>query len=830
MKKKRRGLLAGFIGWLISLFILIAIVGAVVWIHLESQLPDVEALKDVQLQEPLRIYSKEGDLIGEFGEMRRQPLTLDQIPKPLIAAVLATEDQRYFEHGGIDPLGLLRAAIDLALTGKISQGASTITMQVARNFYLSREKTFMRKINEILLAMKIDRELTKEKILELYLNVIYLGKRAYGVGAASQVYYGKPLEELTIAEMAMIAGLPKAPSMLNPIANPERAKSRRNHVLERMYSMKYISAEVYNQALATPLTAKYHGQPIKVQAPYVAEMARHLMVKGFTEEAYSKGYHVYTTIETKLQDAANTAANDALLAYDQRHGYRGPEAHLGKFDRNKIAAWQHKLATEMHTVGGLVPAAIIALAPSQATALLSDGTMVSIQSAQLAWGRAKIRVGDVVRLQQINVAAPETPAPAPKTDPKTGTAVRTPASITPIPPARTLWKLSQVPRAQAALVALNPQDGSIKALVGGFDYRVSSFNRVLQAQRQPGSNFKPFIYAAALSKGYTLASLINDAPIAIYDPGSRTIWRPQNNSRTFRGPTRILVGLTFSINTISVRLLQAIGVPYGIEYLHHFGFDEARMPKNFTLALGTPEITPLELATGYAVFANGGYQVSPYVVDRVLDAQGKTIYQAKPKEACEECIANGSSPPNVPGKIYAPQAISSEIAFLMTAGLKNVVAHGTGIGAAALKRADLAGKTGTTNDQMDAWFSGYNSDLVATAWVGFDKNTSLREYGARAALPMWVDFMRVALAGRPEHTMPEPPGIVTAVIDPATGLLAESGQENGYAEFFEASTVPTETAGSGAPKILDGFNESAPDDATQGDINQEEPLIDEPEF
>lgn len=753
----KRRFFTGFLRTLISLFVTLAILVGLGLYYLENQVPPVAALKDIQLQVPLRIYTKEGELLGEFGEMRRLPLTLDQIPPTMIAAVLATEDQRFFDHPGIDPMGLMRAAIEVLTTGVKTQGGSTITMQVARNFYLTREKTYMRKVNEILLAIKIDRELSKEKILELYLNKIYLGKRAYGVAAAAQVYYGKTLDQLTLPEIAMIAGLPKAPSALNPIANPEASKTRRDHVLERMRDLGYIDTSAYEQAIATPETAKYHYQPIQVKAPYVAEMVRNLMIAGFGDDAYIKGYHVYTTIDGKLQEAGNLALINGVLAYDQRHGYRGPEAHWGKFTPDHAQEWKHKLS-QMPTVGRLKPIAITSISGSEATGLLGNGKIISIPAAQMSWARRSIKVGDVVRVQHL--------------------------------PDNT-WKLAQIPKVEAALVAIDPQNGAIRTLVGGFDYDRSNFNRVIQAQRQPGSGFKPFIYAAALSKGFTLASIVNDSPISFWDAGSQSYWSPQNANRKYRGPIRLLVALTFSINVVSVRLLQAMGVSYAIEYISHFGFDPKRLPKNFTLALGTPELTPLEVATGYTVFANGGYKVNPYIIDRVVDGQGKLVYQAKPKIACEECIADGSSPPKEKADLYAPRAISSEIAFLMVEGLKNVVRHGTATRALALNREDISGKTGTTNDQVDAWFNGFNSDIVASAWLGFDQPSSLHEYGAQGALPIWMNFMQVALEGKPEHSMPQPPGIISVSVNLSTGREADPNSESSFEEFFQASNPPS---------------------------------------
>ncbi len=766
---KTRSRILNYLGIAASLLLTLLIFAGLGYSYLARQLPDVDALKNIQLQVPLRIYSTDGQLISEFGEMRRTPLTIEQIPKPLIAAILSTEDQRFFEHSGIDFLGLLRAGVELAVTGTKSQGGSTITMQVARNFYLSREKTFARKINEILLAMKIDRQLTKEKILELYLNKIYLGKRAYGVASAAQVYFGKAVNELTLAEMAMIAGLPKAPSTLNPIANPVAAKKRRNHVLERMYTEGYITEQTYQQAVASPLEVHYHPQPNGTKAPYVAEMVRHLMVTSFGADAYTNGYKVYTTINSKDQNAANISLRDGLLAYDQRHGYRGPEKRLGKYSQAKLDAWMENLG-QLSIINGLRPAIVLTVADKSASVLLSDGKKITLPWQGLVWARYKTKQGW---------------GPIPKS----AKDIVRPGDLVRVIMSDKGWRLAQVPQIEGAIVALDPQTGAINALVGGFDYTRSNFNRVTQAQRQPGSAFKPFIYAAALEKGFNLASLVNDAPLVFMNPVTHELWRPRNDNKQFRGPIRVREGLIHSINLVSIRLLEAVGLSFGMDYLKHFGFDTQKLPRNLTLALGSGTVTPLELVTGYAVLANGGFKVSPYVIDHIEDAQGKIIYQAQPKIACTECIENGTPPPTHSNR-YAPQTISSEIAFLITSALQDVINRGTGYGASILGRKDIGGKTGTTNEQVDTWFIGYNSDIVATTWVGFDQPQSIHEYGSKAALPMWVQFMRTALAGKPEHTLPQPSEIVTAKVDPETGLIDNT--DHGIVEYFRQTNLPKE--------------------------------------
>lgn len=768
---------------LMSLFITATIVIGLMVVYFELQLPDVSVLKNIQLQVPLRIYSLDGKLIAEYGEKRRKPRTLKEIPQQLIQAVVATEDQRYFEHPGIDPIGLMRAGVELVTTGKKLQGGSTITMQVARNFFLTRKKTYIRKFREILLAIKIDSELSKERILELYLNKIYLGNRAYGVGAASRVYYGKPLDQLTLPQLAMLAGLPKAPSALNPLANAVAAKARRNHVLERMLDRHYITQKEYKIAIHAPITALYHGEPIALKARYVAETVNHALLDHYGTAVYSAGYKVYTTIKSQDQVAANRALHKAVIQYDQRHGYRGPTASWGPlFDSQTVGQWQKKLA-KISTINHLQPAVVIEVENTFATAMLASGQSVTIPVEALSWAR-KI----VVSKQYSNK---HWLGPKPKTAGdvlKIGDLIR----VQQFPDGH--WQLAQIPKVQAALVALNPHDGAIFALTGGFDYRRSNFNRVMQAERQPGSSFKPFIYAAALAKGYTLASLINDAPVVVNDPSAEVLWRPQNDTRRFYGPTRLRVGLIRSRNLVSIRLLEAIGTTYALKYIARFGFNPQKLPHTLSLALGSGVVTPLELATGYAIFANGGYKVTPYLVDHITDAKAQVIYQAKPKFACQNCTNQNSDADQYPiaPEERAPRVISPQVAYLMTSAMRSVISQGTGRAALILKRSDLAGKTGTTNKQLDGWFSGFNSNMVTTIWMGFDQPKSLYEYGAQAALPMWIDFVGSIIKGTPEKTMPEPAGIVTVKIDPISGLLARADKVNGIFEIFRKQYVPTQ--------------------------------------
>lgn len=745
--------------------------------YIEDDLPDVAVLKDIQLQVPMRIFTSDGKLIAEYGQNRRIPIPFEEMPSALINAVLATEDQRFFEHPGVDIFGLLRASVYVALTHTKAQGGSTITMQVARNFFLTRKKTFSRKLKEILLAIKIDNELSKEKILDLYLNQIYFGNRAYGVGAAAYAYYGKSLRDLTLPELAMIAGLPKAPSTLNPIKNPEAARARRNHVLKRMHEQQYIDDVSYQSAIEAPITARYHGLPISAEAPYVAEMVRSILVNQYGEQAYTLGLNAYLTINAQAQEAANQAVRNALLAYDRRHGYRGPLKNLGTPQLNELSTWLVNLKT-VPEANRLQPAAIINVNPLSAAGLLKTGEVVILSWDGLSWARQQLkdnalgpkpkdahdilRVGDVVYVEKM---------------------------------ANDQWYLAQPPEIEGALVALNPQTGAIQALVGGFDYQESNYNRATQAKRQPGSSFKPFIYAAALDKGFTLASVINDAPVVITNPYNNELWRPQNYTRRFYGPTRLREGLVKSRNLVSIRLLDATGLSYTLKYLTRFGFDPGQMPHALSLALGTGAVTPLELAAGYAVFANGGYKVSPYLIDYITNDKGEFLYQSKPKMACKNCLqANVSTPlfdPTMAEK-YAPQTVPPQIAYLITDALHDVITQGTGrdVLKLGLNRADLAGKTGTTNDQKDAWFAGYNSDSVAIAWVGFDYPSSLHEYATQAALPLWVNFMKVMLNNQPENPLPRPPGLITLPIDPATGRLTSANQKNAINELFLEERTP----------------------------------------
>ncbi|HAT9523471.1 TPA: PBP1A family penicillin-binding protein [Legionella pneumophila subsp. pneumophila] len=760
----RKGLWA-----LMSLFFLLIVAGSLLYLYLESQLPNVDSLKTVQLQVPLQIFSKEGLLIQEYGEKKRIPVTYDEIPPTLIHALIATEDQRFFEHPGVDVMGLGRAAVSMLKTGTKSQGGSTITMQVARNFFLSRKKTFLRKFNEIMLAIKIDRELSKEKILELYLNRVYLGNRAYGVGAAAMVYFGKSLKDLNLAELAMIAGLPQAPSTQNPIANPLAAKKRRDHVLERLLEEHYINEEQYQNAVNQPITAKYHGTNIKVKAPYVAEMIRQSLYDNFGPEAYTKGYKVYTTIDGKLQNTANEVVEKNLIAYDHRHGYRGPIANIGEKDSQSPKIRQ-KYLRQYPELNSLIPAVVTEVREKEATAALQNGQIIIIPWEGMSWARPALKRGGWVgksptKAQQVVAAG----------------------DIIYVHPTEKSWQLAQIPEAESAMVAMNPKNGAIEVLVGGFNFSKSKFNRATQSSRQPGSSFKPFVYAAALNNGYNLATLINDAPIVVDDPSQPNLWRPHNVNLKFNGPTRLKQALVQSKNLVSIRILDDIGIDYTIDFLTRFGFNKKSLPRALSLALGSLSISPMDLTTAYAVFANGGYKVEPYLIDHITDADGKILLQAKPSVVCDPCDKD-----KVDTSTLAPRVISEDIAFLMNTALRDVIQHGTGRAARVLNRQDIAGKTGTTNDQVDAWFAGFNPNLVVTTWIGFDNPKSLHEYAANLALPLWIDFMKVALKDKPETELKQPENVIAVRIDPVSGLLAKPNQENGIIEYFRHNEVPSE--------------------------------------
>ena len=782
--------MAGILKWLAICFMTlnlgIAISGHFLYNKLAADLPDVKTLHNVQYQIPLSIYTKDNRLIAQFGEKKRTPVNIEQVPQQLIYAFIAAEDDSFYEHSGVDFKGLLRAAIQLALTGKKKQGGSTITMQVTRSFLLSSEKTYTRKLKEIMLALKIEHEYPKNKILELYLNQIFMGHRAYGIAAAAQVYYGKNLDELSLAEHAMIAGLPKAPSLYNPITNEARAIERRNYVLHRMLELNYITQQDYELASGQASSAKLQTIIPEISALYLAEMVRQKILELYGEQAYISGFKVYTTLDGTLQTTANQALVDTLHAYDERHGYRhckNDTKRSGCQKDNKIIGDTFP-ATVMSVKNGVVTARLASFQAPDASDLLKTNFQENI-SIELPWENIKwaggsissiLKIGETIRVREL---------------------------------ANHRWALTQVPEAEGAFVSLNPKDGAILALTGGFDFFRNKYNRATQSKRQPGSGFKPIIYTTALEQGYTPASMINDAPIVIDNPGQENEWRPENYNKKFYGPTSIRSAITHSRNIISIRLLKEMGVEKAVETALRFGFTEEQIPKTLSLALGSGYATPLQMARVYATFANGGFLIKPYFIERIESNEGEVIYQAKPKLACPTCNSE-----EVTNRVYAPRIISPQICFLMNSLLRDVVQNGTATGAKVLSRQDLAGKTGTTNEQRDAWFNGFTVSNVATAWIGFDDFSPLGnlETGGVAALPMWIDFMRVALKDIPETPLEMPEGIVRAYISPWTGLLAEAANKGGIWEYFQAANAPTQytlKSGRGTSSHADQAEEKA---------------------
>ncbi len=805
--------------------------------YIEPQLPDVATLRDVRLQIPMQVYSADGELMAQYGEKRRIPLQLKQMPPELIHAFIATEDSRFYEHHGVDPVGIFRAASVALFSGHASQGASTITQQLARNFFLSPEKTLVRKIKEAFLAIRIEQMLSKDEILELYLNKIYLGYRAYGVGAAAQVYFGKTVDQLTLSEMAVIAGLPKAPSTFNPLYSMTRATARRNVVLSRMRDEGYITAAQYNDARSVPIEANYHAPEIAFSAPYLTEMVRQEMVNRYGDKAYEDGYRVYTTITRKVQQAAQDALRQNVMNYDMRHGYRGPANQLWKvgetpWDSKKIADSLKSLPT----YGPLLPAVVTQSSASDAVAELADGSQVSLAMEGMRWARP------------FRSDTSQGPTPRKVTD-----VVQTGQQIW-VRKVNDSWWLSQVPDVNSALVSINPHDGAVMALVGGFDFNQSKFNRATQALRQVGSNIKPFLYTAAMDKGLTLASILNDVPISRWDAGAGTDWRPKNSPPEYAGPIRLRQGLGQSKNVVMVRAMRAMGVDYAAEYLQRFGFPAQNIVHTESLALGSASFTPMQVARGYAVMANGGFLVDPYFITKIENDQNGTLFEVKPKIACAECdipviygdtqksnilenkdvedvaVSQNQQNSSVPmpqleqvnrdlveksqPASYAPHVINTPLAYLIKSALNTNIYgepgwQGTGWRAGRdIGRKDIGGKTGTTNSSKDAWFSGYGPGVVTSVWIGFDDHRrdlgrtsasgvikdqiSGYEGGAKSAQPAWDDFMKAVLEGVPTDPMTPPPGIISVNIDRATGQLASGG--NSRQEFFIEGTQPTQQA------------------------------------
>ncbi len=756
--------------------LLLSLSGA--YLYLSPGLPSVESLRRIQLQIPLRVYSSDGKLIAEFGELRRSPIRFQDIPPDFINAILSAEDDNFANHYGVDPASLMRAASQLLKSGHIQSGGSTITMQVAKNFFLSSERSFSRKINEILLALQIERELSKDEILELYVNKIYLGNRAYGIEAASQVYYGKSIRDASLAQMAMIAGLPKAPSRFNPLANPARSKERRDWILGRMLKLGKIDQARYQSALNEPLNATYHGSTPELDAPYIAEMARAEMVGRYGSEAYTEGFRVTTTVSSKLQDAATTAIRNGLLSYDQRHGYRGPQTRLPGMSRD---TWLQELSKH-RLVGGLEPAIVSQIEKSGILILTRDGQEETVAWSSMKWARPFL--------------GPDSMGPRPQTPAdvvQLGDLVRVHRQ------AEGSLNFSQIPTAQATLTSLDPTNGAIRALVGGFSFEQSNYNRATQAKRQPGSSFKPFIYSAALDNGFTASSLVNDAPIVFQEAGMEEAWRPKNDNNTFLGPIRLREALYKSRNLVSIRVLQAIGIDYARDYVARFGFNKQDLPRNLSLALGTANLTPMEVATGWSTFANGGYKIQPYLIDRIESRDSQPLFIANPPSVPHNSPPSLAQEPSIDtgnGASIEPAAaeriIDERTTFILTSMLQDVIKRGTGRRALAMGRSDLAGKTGTTNESKDSWFSGYNADYTTTVWSGFDQPESLgrMEFGGTVALPIWMSYMSVALKDKPAHLLPEPPGILTLRVDPITGRAASPGNANAYFELFKSEDSP----------------------------------------
>lgn len=758
------------------------------YLFLQPSLPSVEAMRRIELQVPLRVYSRDGKLIAQIGEQRRIPVTYDEVPDMVRQAFIAAEDDRFFQHAGFDYAGILRSLLVNLVPGRRLQGASTITQQTARNLFLTQDRTWRRKVQEMFLTHRIEREFSKQEILGLYLNVISFGKRTYGVAAAADLYYGKKLDELTLAEAATLARVPQAPSRYNPISDPEAAAQRRGYVLRRMREIGYIDEATERAAAVEKVRAREHAQSFDIEAPYVAEMARLELVRRFGAAAQNEGWKIFTSIDSKMQQAANAALREGLLDYDRRHGWRGPLARVTLPEGDAVDALDEALEGQP-SPGNLVPAVVVKVGPKDAQLYAGDAGFVELGWEAMSWARPKVgprtgaspkRAADVLARGDIVLVSLTKPTPP-------ATAVKA--------------RLAQTPEAAAALVALAPNDGAVRALVGGFDYfdqKVGKFNRATQAKRQPGSGFKPFLYSAALDKGFTTASLILDAPFVIDDPGMEEAWRPENSSGDFAGPMRLREALVKSRNLVSIRLLQAIGMSPAMQHAERFGFERSTLPRNLTLALGTNSATPLQVAAGYAVFANGGLRIQPWFIERIEDPKGLVVFQAAPRRA--SCAtgdaaegADEAAGCRLPDDQRAPRAISAANAWLMTDMMREVITRGTGRRALALGRNDLAGKTGTTNEARDTWFNGYNRSLVASVWVGFDQSQPLGEgeEGSRTAVPIWVDFMRSALAGMPQRGWPMPDGLVQARVSPETGELASVDDPSGIFETFLVDSMPT---------------------------------------
>ena len=814
----------------LKLFIGLVLMGLVIGIagysHYSKDLPDVATLKDVRLQTPMQVLSREGELIAVFGERHRIPLKYDEIPPIIVNAVIATEDARFHEHFGIDPIGIVRAMYIGLKDKNFSQGGSTITQQVAKNFFLTPEKSISRKVKEMIIAIRMERELSKDEIMALYLNMINFGSRAYGVAAASYTFFGKTPDQLTIDEAALLAGLPNAPSAYNPMSHPEKALTRRNWVLGRMLDQNYITQAQYNEAIKKPLNASYHTPKIEFSAPYVAEMARQFMYDKFGENAYTDGYKVYTTISKTDQVAATEAVQKHIIDYDMRHGYRGPEKVLWQHNEPPLSEEQIQEALHKYICySGMCPAVVIESSDKKAKAVLSDKSNITIAFQDMKWARKFI------------------------TDNQQGASPRKvndtlkPGQLIWVKKSGENWALAQIPAVNAALVSLDSNNGAIKEIVGGYDFNLSKFNRATQALRQLGSNIKPFVYTATLEKGLTMATLLNDAPI-VRTTGSVT-WRPKNSPPTYAGPLRMRIGLGMSKNVMMVRALRAIGIDYAATYLERFGFPKENISHNESLALGSASFTPLQVARAYSVIVNGGYLITPYLIEKIeYDNDSGVIYQHQPLVACQNCkgevvkfdsvsvsLDNVENESNETGNEepeaanlksednlilpdidkdskttdltpkYAPHTVDSGIAFIMKDGLRSIVFggsdwQGTAWRVKALGRKDVGGKTGTTNQSKDVWFSGFGGNIVTSVWMGFDDHRRAlgrafrAEAGAVTANPVWVDYMKVALKDVPEKQDVKPDNVISVTIDQRTGMLPGSGART-MSEYFIKGTEPT---------------------------------------
>ena len=796
---------------------------AVLFWYLIPKLPDINHLEVVKLQIPLRIYTQDGSLIAEFGEKKRQPIRIEDVPTTIIQAFIAAEDSRFYQHPGVDWKSIARATINHLKTGSKAQGGSTITMQVARNFFLSREKTYTRKLNEIFLALKIENKLSKDKILELYLNKIYLGHRSYGIAAAAQTYYGVTIDELTLPQIATLAALPKAPSNNNPISNPRKSKDRRNYILRRMLEENFITEKNYRQAIDTPISATLHSAQIEIEADYIAEMVRKEILEKYGNNSYTGGFKVTATIQDKHQISANQVLRETLSEYDVRHGYYGPKHQYNIDDKSSKAEWE-QLLKSFHTVGHLYPALVIKINEQSIIAYSSGIGLIEINWNGLSWARSYINENH------------RGPAPNTASDIlKIGSIIRIRENV------QGEWELAQIPLAQAAFISMNPNNGAVLALVGGFDFQHSKFNRATQSKRQVGSGFKPFIYSAGLEAGKTAATLINDAPIIFDNPNAIGNWQPENYSRKNYGPTRLREALIHSRNLVSIRLLNEIGIPTALEHIEKFGFNIDTLPKNLSLSLGSLSASPWEMATAYSTFANSGYKVEPHFIKTIETFEGKIIYQANPDVVCHTCtqkseILDGTVTDDIllddtltdntlTDDILADDAVTGDNltddtltshkpldkqsnkpkiakrvidprnAWIMNSITQDVIKYGTGRRALSLNRSDISGKTGTTNNQRDAWFSGYNADIVAIVWVGFDKFEPLgkSENGARTALPMWIKYMQTVLKNTPIKTRLIPPGLIHSRINKKTGQLTHAGDPDTMFEIFRNEYAPTTT-------------------------------------